>query len=49
VASNLNFAAGQTIPNLVVVRVQNGKVSLYNNAGSTNVVADVQGWFSGGP
>jgi hypothetical protein len=49
VASNLNFAAGQTIPNLVVVRLQNGKVSLYNNAGSTNVVADVQGWFSGGP
>lgn len=48
-ASNLNFVAGQTIPNLVVVRVQNGKVSVYNNAGSTNVVADVQGWFSGGP
>ncbi|MGI8807796.1 MAG: peptidoglycan recognition protein family protein [Acidimicrobiales bacterium] len=49
VASNLNFVAGETVPNLVIVRVQNGKVSIYNNAGATNVVADVQGWFSGGP
>ena len=49
VASNLNFVAGETIPNLVVVRVQNGKVSIFNNVGSTHVVADVQGWFSGGP
>jgi len=47
-ASNLNFVAGQTIPNLVIARVQNGKVSIFNNAGSTDVVADVQGWFSGG-
>ncbi len=46
VASNLNFVAGETVPNLVIVRVQNGKVSLYNNLGSTHVVADVQGWFS---
>jgi len=46
-ASNLNFLAGQTVANLVVVRVGNaGKVSLYNNAGSTHVVADVAGWFS---
>ncbi len=48
-ASNLNFVAGETVPNLVVVRVQNGKVSIFNNAGSTHVVADVQGWFSSGP
>jgi len=48
VASNLNFVAGEATANLVVVRVQNGKVSLYNNQGSTQVVADVQGWFSGG-
>ncbi len=45
-ASNLNFVAGETVPNLVIVRVQNGKVSIYNNLGSTHVVADVQGWFS---
>jgi len=48
VASNLNFVAGETTANLVVVRVQNGKVSIYNNQGSTQVIADVQGWFSGG-
>jgi hypothetical protein len=45
VASNLNFVAGQTVPNLVMVRVSNGKVSIYNNLGSTNVIADIQGWF----
>jgi hypothetical protein len=45
-ASNLNFVAGETVPNLVIVRVQNGKVSIYNNLGSTHVAADVQGWYS---
>lgn len=45
VASNLNFVAGETIPNLVIVRVNAGKVSIYNNLGSTNVIADIQGWF----
>jgi hypothetical protein len=48
VASNLNFVADETVPNLVVVRVQNGSVSIYNNVGATNVIADVQGWFAGG-
>jgi hypothetical protein len=45
VASNLNFNAGEIVPNQVVVRVQNGKVSIYNNQGATHVIADVQGWF----
>lgn len=46
VASNLNFSAGQTVPNLVVVKVgAGGKVSLYNYAGSTHVIADVSGWY----
>jgi hypothetical protein len=46
-ASNLNFVAGQTIPNLVIARIgAGGKVSLYNNVGSTNVIADVQGYFT---
>lgn len=45
-ASNLNWVAGQTIPNLVIARIgAGGKVTIYNNAGSTFVVADVQGWF----
>lgn len=45
-AANLNYAAGQTVPNLVTVKVgAGGQVSLYNNAGSTHVVADVAGWY----
>lgn len=47
-ASNLNFVAGQTIPNLVIVKIgTGGKVTLYNNLGSTVVIADVQGYFTG--
>jgi len=45
-ASNLNFVNGETVPNLVVVRVgANNHVSIYNNAGAVHVVADVQGFF----
>ena len=45
-ASSLNMLAGQTVPNLVVARVgAGGKVSIYNNLGTTAVVADVQGWY----
>jgi hypothetical protein len=47
VASNLNFVAGQTVPNLVIVQVgSGGKVSLYNFAGSTDVIADVVGYYT---
>ena len=47
-ASNLNFVASQTVPNLVIVRVgTGGKVVLYNGSSSTvQVVLDVAGWFS---
>ncbi|MFJ7591841.1 hypothetical protein ACIQZO_31635, partial [Streptomyces sp. NPDC097617] len=45
-ASNLNFTAGQTIPNLVVVPVVNGKVSFYNHAGSVDLIADVAGFYT---
>lgn len=46
-ASNLNFVAGQTVPNLVVAKVgADGKVSIRNNSGSTHVVADVVGYFT---
>ena len=45
-ASNLNFAVGQTIPNLVVVKVgTNGEVAFTNHAGSVDVLADVVGYF----
>ena len=47
-ASNLNFVSGETVPNLVVVRMgSNGRVSIYNNAGAVHVAADVQGYFLG--
>jgi hypothetical protein len=46
VTSDLNFAAGQTVPNLVIVQVgTNGKVDVYNAFGSTNVLIDVMGWY----
>ncbi|MFI9011538.1 putative Ig domain-containing protein [Actinosynnema sp. NPDC053489] len=49
VASNLNLTAGQTAPNLVIVKVgSNGTISLYNNNGSTHLVVDVFGWISTG-
>ena len=43
-ASNINFYPGWSAPNLVMARVGvDGKVSMYNNFGAVNVVADVQG------
>ena len=49
-ASNLNFVAGQTIPNLVVVGVgTNGKIALANNSpGTVQLIADVSGYYLGG-
>ncbi|WP_441250550.1 hypothetical protein [Kitasatospora sp. McL0602] len=45
-ASNLNFTAGQTIPNLVTVPVIDGKVNLYNFLGTTDLVADISGYYT---
>ena len=48
-ASNLNFVPGQTVPNLVVAKVgAGGRVSFFNSAGSTDILADVLGYFSPG-
>jgi uncharacterized protein (DUF1501 family) len=47
-ASSVNMVPGQTVPNMVLSRVgTNGKVSIYNNSGSTDVVVDVLGCFDG--
>ena len=50
--SNLNFAAGLTIPNMTIVQVgADGKVDFAlggNTGGTTNVVADVSGYFMPG-
>jgi hypothetical protein len=45
-SSNLNFAAGQTISNLVTTQIgSNGRISLYNQVGAVDVVVDVVGFF----
>ena len=48
-ASNLNFVAGQTIPNMVLVGVgPNNTVTFRNSAGTVNVIADLLGHFAPG-
>ena len=52
--SNLNFVPGDSVPNLVVVRlstatgcaVEAGDVDVYNSAGTTHVISDVFGYFT---
>ncbi|MCX5607095.1 hypothetical protein OHB39_05795 [Streptomyces sp. NBC_00047] len=44
--SNVNYVAGQTVPNLVIVPVHEGYVHLVNSgAGSVDLIADVTGYF----
>jgi hypothetical protein len=44
--SNLNYLAGQTIPNMVLVPVgPGGTVSFYNSAGTVHVIADLVGYY----
>ena len=45
-ASSLNFVAGETVPNLVIVPLGFLEdVMVYNRSGHTHVVVDVVGWF----
>jgi uncharacterized protein (DUF1501 family) len=44
--SNLNFARGQAVPNLVVCKLgAGGTVSITSSVASAHVIADVFGWF----
>ncbi len=46
-ASNLNWAAGGTVSNLVLVEVgSGGEVSFYNQLGGTDLVVDLEGYFA---
>jgi hypothetical protein len=46
VASDLNFLAGQTVPNMTVVMVgSDGKVAVTNAGGSTDIIFDVVGYY----
>jgi subtilisin family serine protease len=47
--STINFVAGQTIPNMAIVKVgADGRIAIFNAQGSTQVVIDVVGWFPDG-
>ena len=46
-AANLNVTAGDTVANRAMAKLgTGGKVTIYNNAGSADVVVDVGGWFT---
>ena len=48
-ASSLNFVAGETAANSVIVGVgYDGKINIFNPFGSTDVIVDVAGWFDQG-
>ena len=46
--SSLNVGAGQVRPNAVIVQLNNGGIDIFNFAGSTHALVDVNGWFSSG-
>jgi len=46
-AANLNYVAGDTVSNRVMAKLgTGGKLTIYNHAGSADVVVDVNGWYS---
>jgi hypothetical protein len=45
--ASLNLDPGQDTPNLVIIGLGNGSINLYNSAGSTHLVGDVTGYFTG--
>ncbi|MHB8340573.1 MAG: fibronectin type III domain-containing protein [Mycobacteriales bacterium] len=47
VASDLNWLPGQTVANLTVVKLgSSGELTLYNNRGAVDAIADVVGWYT---
>jgi hypothetical protein len=46
-SSDLNWTAGQTIPNLTLATLSaTGTVNFYNGAGFADLVLDLSGWFA---
>ena len=46
-AANLNAVAGQIVPNMVLGRLgTDGAVSIFDDAGDIDIVADVMGYFT---
>jgi glucose/arabinose dehydrogenase/PKD repeat protein len=48
VVSNINFVAGQTVANLVAVKVSAGGSVCVRTTAATNVVVDLSGWYAPG-
>jgi len=49
-SSNLNFKAGESDANLVELELgAGGDISIYNSAGTTNVLVDVYGYYTASP
>ncbi|MFI9388577.1 hypothetical protein [Kutzneria sp. NPDC052558] len=46
--SNVNFGPGQSVANLTVVPVSHGQITIWNNVGTTDVVADIFGYYTQG-
>lgn len=47
-SSNLNYVAGQTVPNLTIPKVgTDGAVGIFTQGANTDVIADVAGYFIG--
>ncbi|MGW4465964.1 hypothetical protein [Micromonospora sp. NPDC004704] len=48
--SNINVTAGQNISNTAITKVgANGRVAVYNSAGNTGILVEVQGYFTSTP
>ncbi|HEY7926695.1 MAG TPA: hypothetical protein VIG86_04640, partial [Candidatus Dormibacteraeota bacterium] len=45
-ASDLNWAAGQVVPNLVIAELGAGKLAVFNHAGLVDVIVDVFGYWA---
>jgi hypothetical protein len=47
--STANFAANQTVPNRVIVKVgTGGQITIYNNSGTANFAVDITGYYTDG-
>ncbi len=46
--SNVNFKPGDTVPNLAIVQLGAGGITVLNSTGNTDVVLDVMGYFMPG-
>ena len=44
-ASDLNYAGGQTVANLVIARLNGGGFNIYNAWGEPNLVIDLVGYY----